>query len=130
MGSHLASRGYSSRDRSPHRLESVIFNALAEAHFQFYFSGWLRNTRIGTPESAQRWVREATFDIVSNPGLSKWWQRASERAAKINLGGRWDSEVNNEIYRLEQQGEDPSWPEADMPPGENVRFAVAEADMR
>lgn len=85
--------------------ESVVFNAVAESHIQFYLSNYLRNLLIGSSENAERWVREAAFDIASSPGLMAWWQRRVDRAELVDPDGIWESAVNNEIVRLKEQSE-------------------------
>jgi len=85
--------------------EMAIFDALAAAHMQFYFGSYFRNVQVGTTENRNRWAREAAFDIVTNPGLSAWWQRKSERDANVGSAGGWESAVNNEISRFKAEDE-------------------------
>jgi hypothetical protein len=80
--------------------ETVIFDALAESYIQFFLSNFLRNRLVGSAENEDRWVREAAFDITSNPGLLAWWQRSSDRAEAVTPNNPWESAVNDAINRL------------------------------
>jgi len=86
--------------------ESAVFDAIAEARDAFYFGNYTRNVRIGDADDRDRWVREAALDIVSSPGLMKWWESQVKRRAVTDLNGSvWQAAVNREIDRLRSLGD-------------------------
>lgn len=57
-------------------------------------------------DDRDRWVREAALDVVTNPGLMKWWHRRIDRRALTDPNGSvWQTAVNMEIDRFESSGE-------------------------
>jgi len=88
--------------------ESVVFDTLAQAHLSYYLTNWFRNSRIGTEAFRNRWVREASLEIVKYPGLLEYWQREVNREAAANPSGSvsiWATSVSIELERLEALSE-------------------------
>ena len=90
--------------------ESTAFLALARALELSYFAAWNRARRMESEELANRWVREAAFDIHTSPGLLEFWRKHQERMDRIGISGTigedWITAIDDQLIRFQSNSSD------------------------